>query len=393
MIPPPLRTQVRHAIDRAWTRAIDDGALPPPDDGTRPGIEVERPANPEHGDFATNLAMKLARPYRRSPLELATLLAAKLVRDGSAPGSTSPIEAAEVAPPGFLNVRLRPVALEAIVDGILAEPEAWGHVEPVSTRSVNVEFVSANPTGPLHIGNARGAFIGDLLSRVLEAGGRSVRGRSRPPNDMQISCRPSCRRPHKSMLPLSGPEEAGAYLLTNQVTVTSGYWRLLGYNAFGLSLLPLLFGIGLLFFNGRSIAGWLLTFAGVVIILVGIIARAVLFTWVFLRTRGSALLAIKLGKTGEPPTHPELLDWLAATGCARVAIHFDVDTIDSNEIMLGLGAEPGGLTTAQVRRIVEHIDAVADVVGVTVAEFIPRQVMHLQQLLTTFPLLRASTSI
>ena len=174
MIPPPLRTQVRRAIDRAWTRAIDDGALPPPDDGTRPVIEVERPANPEHGDFATNLAMKLARPYRRPPLELATLLAAKLVRDGSAPGSTSPIEAAEVAPPGFLNVRLRPAALEAIVDGILADPEAWGHVEPVSTRTVNVEFVSANPTGPLHIGNARGAFIGDLLSRVLEAGGQRV---------------------------------------------------------------------------------------------------------------------------------------------------------------------------------------------------------------------------
>jgi arginyl-tRNA synthetase len=86
VIPPPLRTQVRHAIDRAWTRAIDDGALAPPDDGARPGIEVERPANTEHGDFATNLAMKLARPYRRPPLELATLLAAKLVRDGSAPG-------------------------------------------------------------------------------------------------------------------------------------------------------------------------------------------------------------------------------------------------------------------------------------------------------------------
>ena len=174
MIPPPLRTQVRHAIDRAWTRAIDDGALAPPDDGARPGIEVERPANTEHGDFATNLAMKLARPYRRPPLELATLLAAKLVRDGSAPGSMSPVEAAEVAPPGFLNVRLRPAAVEAIVDGILAEPEAWGHVEPVSIRTVNVEFVSANPTGPLHIGNARGAFIGDLLSRVLEAGGQRV---------------------------------------------------------------------------------------------------------------------------------------------------------------------------------------------------------------------------
>ena len=70
-----------------------------------------------------------------------------------------------------------------------------------------------------------------------------------------------------------GMSVAGAYLLTQRVTVTSGYWTLWGYNAFGLSLLPLLFGIGLLFFNGRSIAGWLLTFVGVVIILVGIIAN------------------------------------------------------------------------------------------------------------------------
>jgi arginase len=91
-------------------------------------------------------------------------------------------------------------------------------------------------------------------------------------------------------------------------------------------------------------------------------------------------------------TTQPLGDWLAATGCSRVAIHFDVDTIDSNEVVLGLGAEPDGLTTAQVRRIVEDVDAVADVVGITVAEFIPRQVMHLQQLLTGFPLIRALTS-
>jgi Arginase family len=86
-----------------------------------------------------------------------------------------------------------------------------------------------------------------------------------------------------------------------------------------------------------------------------------------------------------------LLDWLAGTGCSRLAIHFDVDTIDSDEIVLGLGAEQGGLTSAQVRHIVDDINASADVVGMTVAEFIPRQVMHLQHLLTGFPLLRAST--
>jgi arginyl-tRNA synthetase len=79
-----------------------------------------------------------------------------------------------VAPPGFINLRLRPEALAATVDAILAEPDAWGQVMPIRPRAVNVEFVSANPTGPLTIGNARGAFIGDLLSRVLEAGGQRV---------------------------------------------------------------------------------------------------------------------------------------------------------------------------------------------------------------------------
>ena len=174
MIPAPLRSQVREAIARAWDAAIDSGALEALPDETRPTIEVEHPADPAHGDLASNLAMKLARPYRRPPLELATLLAAKLVRDASSAASASPVEAAEVAPPGFLNIRLRPAALEAIVDAILVEPDGWGRVAPISERSVNVEFVSANPTGPLTIGNARGAFIGDLLSRVLEAGGQRV---------------------------------------------------------------------------------------------------------------------------------------------------------------------------------------------------------------------------
>ena len=173
LIPAPLRHQVRDAIARAWTAAIESGALPAlADDVVPPAIEVERPAHEDHGDLATNLAMKLARPYRKAPLEIATVLAAKLVRDASA--NDSPIEAAEVAPPGFLNVRIRPDALAAIVDGILAEPDAWGTVAPIRARAVNVEFVSANPTGPLTVGNARGAFIGDLLSRVLEAGGQRV---------------------------------------------------------------------------------------------------------------------------------------------------------------------------------------------------------------------------
>jgi arginyl-tRNA synthetase len=168
VIPAPIRRQVRDAIEQAWAATIESGALPDLPADARPAIEVERPADPKHGDLATNLAMKLARPYRRAPMELATLLAAKLVRGGG------PIESAAVAQPGFINLRLRADALAGLVDGILAEPDRWGHVDPVRPRTVNVEFVSANPTGPLTIGNARGAFIGDLLSRVLEAGGQQV---------------------------------------------------------------------------------------------------------------------------------------------------------------------------------------------------------------------------
>jgi arginase len=85
-----------------------------------------------------------------------------------------------------------------------------------------------------------------------------------------------------------------------------------------------------------------------------------------------------------------LLEWLAATGCSRVAIHFDVDTIDSNEIVLGLGAEPNGLTSAEVRRIVGDIEQAVDVVGFTIAEFFPRQVMHLRQIVRGFPLVKDS---
>jgi arginyl-tRNA synthetase len=174
VLPKPIRTQAREAIERAWSEAIRSGALPELEADARPPIEVERPADPGHGDLATNLAMKLARPYRRAPLEIATLLAAKLVRDPGVEGRPSIVEAAEVAAPGFVNIRLRASALEGLVDGVLGDPASWGHVEPIRPRSVNVEFVSANPTGPLTIGNARGAFIGDLLSRVLEAGGQRV---------------------------------------------------------------------------------------------------------------------------------------------------------------------------------------------------------------------------
>jgi arginyl-tRNA synthetase len=171
----PIRTQVRETVARAWDRAVASGSLPTlPDDASRPPVEVERPADASHGDLATNLAMKLARPYRMAPLAIATALATELAREAEETPAASPIATVEVAPPGFINLRLRDGALESTVAAILADPAGWGRVAATRDRSVNVEFVSANPTGPLHVGNARGAFIGDLLSRVLEAGGQRV---------------------------------------------------------------------------------------------------------------------------------------------------------------------------------------------------------------------------
>ncbi|HEX2753922.1 MAG TPA: arginine--tRNA ligase [Candidatus Limnocylindrales bacterium] len=169
----PIRTQVREAVARAWQRAIEAEALPIVEDGL-PVVEIERPASPDHGDFAASLALKLARPYRRAPLDIARALADAIAADAADAASASPIASVDVAPPGFLNLRLTDTALEGTVATVLVDPAGWGRVPAVRPRTVNVEFVSANPTGPLTIGNARGAFVGDLLCRVLEAGGQAV---------------------------------------------------------------------------------------------------------------------------------------------------------------------------------------------------------------------------
>jgi arginyl-tRNA synthetase len=173
---PTLRDAVRDAVDRAWDRAIADGALPPrPEASDAPQVEVERPADPTHGDFSTNLAMKLARPYRRPPFEIAGALVEALRAGSSGDGPDAGlIASADAAMPGFVNLRLADAALERLVARIDADPATWGRAPGSNGRKVNVEFVSANPTGPLHIGNARGAFVGDLLCRVLEAGGQRV---------------------------------------------------------------------------------------------------------------------------------------------------------------------------------------------------------------------------
>ena len=171
--PLPLRSAVREAVERAWGEAVRSGALPAlPADVETPLVEVARPANPDHGDLSSNLALKLARPLRQSPMAIAAVLATVLTQSAGSPGS--PIESVAVAAPGFLNLRVATAFIEASLDQARTADDGFGRVPAAAPRHVNVEFVSANPTGPLTVGNARGAFVGDLLCRVLEAGGQQV---------------------------------------------------------------------------------------------------------------------------------------------------------------------------------------------------------------------------
>lgn len=170
---PSLRARARRSLEEAWRRAEQAGDLPRPATPADVAVEIERPANPAHGDLACSLGLKLARTYRRPPLEIARAIAAHVAT--TADDAASPIGSVEVAPPGFVNLRLSDRALATTIGRILAEPAGWGRSPAAAVpERVNVEFVSANPTGPLHIGNARGAFTGDLLARVLSAAGLQV---------------------------------------------------------------------------------------------------------------------------------------------------------------------------------------------------------------------------
>ena len=172
---PAARRAVQDLLARAWQAAEAGGELPVVPDTERPAIEVAHPADPTHGDLATNLALKLARPLRRSPLAIAETLAAAVRTESAASAGGVPLlSAVTAAAPGFINLRLAPAWLEAAVDAALAAGPRFGRLQQAQPRHVNVEFVSANPTGPLHIGNARGAFVGDLLCRVLEGAGHQV---------------------------------------------------------------------------------------------------------------------------------------------------------------------------------------------------------------------------
>jgi arginyl-tRNA synthetase len=161
-----IRTELRDALAAARDRAVTAGELPL-NAAAPPPIVIAEPARPEHGDYATNVAMQLAPIVRSAPMQIAEALKRNL---------TLPEGVAEalVERPGFLNFRLDPAWVGSQVGTIRDAGPAFGRSEIGRGEHVNVEYISANPTGPLHIGNARGGFIGDVLASVLEATGRRV---------------------------------------------------------------------------------------------------------------------------------------------------------------------------------------------------------------------------
>lgn len=130
-------------------------------------VHIERPRQREHGDYATNVALGLAKKAGMPPRDFATLLAEEL-------GKADGIEVAEVAGPGFVNIRLDSAAQGELARGIVEAGRKYGHGTALAGRTVNVEFISANPTGPLHLGHTRWAAVGDALARVIAAAGAQV---------------------------------------------------------------------------------------------------------------------------------------------------------------------------------------------------------------------------
>lgn len=149
-----------HAARTLTAHSKDASVLPPV-------ITVERPRNPEHGDYATNLAMQIAKKVGTNPRELAGWLADALSEDPS-------IASVDVAGPGFLNIRLAADAQGKLVDTILTQGPDYGRADTLTGTRINLEFVSANPTGPIHLGGTRWAAVGDALGRILSFQGADV---------------------------------------------------------------------------------------------------------------------------------------------------------------------------------------------------------------------------
>ncbi|MGH3648746.1 MAG: arginine--tRNA ligase [Micromonosporaceae bacterium] len=161
MTPAKLADVVLAATRAVFTaRGLDAAVLPE-------ATAVERPRNPEHGDYASNLAMQLAKRVGVAPRELAGWIAEEL-------GRVEGITGVEVAGPGFLNIRVSSAAAGTLARTIVEQSRGYGRGEALKGQKLNLEFVSANPTGPIHLGHTRWAALGDSLHRVLEAAGAEV---------------------------------------------------------------------------------------------------------------------------------------------------------------------------------------------------------------------------
>jgi arginyl-tRNA synthetase len=139
--------------------------------GLTPTITLERPRDPSHGDIACNLAMQLAKPLKKNPRELAQALVDGVL---SQPGREELISSADIAGPGFINLRVADAAKQAVVKTVLAEGAQYGKSQAGAGKKVLVEFVSANPTGPLHVGHGRQGALGDAMSALLQSQGYDV---------------------------------------------------------------------------------------------------------------------------------------------------------------------------------------------------------------------------
>ena len=154
-----LRTQLKELLRQGVAAVAPDGATA--------DVELDRPKQPEHGDFASNVALQLAKAQKRNPRELAKALVAAL------PASKI-VDRVEIAGAGFINIFVAAAARQEVVSDILVAGEKFGRGESRKGERVMVEFVSANPTGPLHVGHGRQAALGDALARLLEWQGADV---------------------------------------------------------------------------------------------------------------------------------------------------------------------------------------------------------------------------
>ncbi|HYK99303.1 MAG TPA: arginine--tRNA ligase [Candidatus Acidoferrales bacterium] len=160
----PARDLVGAALRDALVRAASKNGW---EGAAGADVDVEVPANPAHGDYATSVALRLAKTARRPPRDIATAIAAEVRPE-------APIASAEVAGGGFVNVRLDDTWLRDQVAAIVSEGEAYGRSNTLSGKRIQVEFISANPTGPLTVANARGGPLGDVLANVLAFAGADV---------------------------------------------------------------------------------------------------------------------------------------------------------------------------------------------------------------------------